>query len=71
MMNISTQPPSAPETALDFASFLSERLGLPNDEAKGLLKAWLLSYEPCDPRPLRFLSGGSVVEVPPIDDPSR
>lgn len=36
----------------DFTVYVSRRLGLPEDEAKRLLVAWLVSYEPVTRRPL-------------------
>ncbi len=37
----------------DFTEYLSQRLGLPEDETKRLLVAWLRSYEPVTRGPLR------------------
>jgi hypothetical protein len=39
----------------DFTEYVSQRLGLPGDETKRLLSAWLLSYEPESRRPIRGL----------------
>jgi hypothetical protein len=39
---------------LDFTEYLSKRLGLPEEETKRLLVAWLRTYEPVTPIPLRL-----------------
>jgi hypothetical protein len=41
---------------LDFTDYVSQRLGLPSDETKQLLAAWLRSYEPVTRRPIRTLA---------------
>jgi hypothetical protein len=40
----------------DFTEYVSQRLGLPGEETKRLLVAWLRSYEPVTRRPIRTLA---------------
>ena len=37
---------------LDFTEYVSRRLGLPEEETKRLLVAWLRTYEPVSRRPI-------------------
>jgi hypothetical protein len=41
---------------LDFTEYVSQRLGLPEEETKRLLAAWLKSYEPLERRPIGSLA---------------
>lgn len=40
---------------LDFTEYVSQRLGLPEEETKRLLTEWLRNYEPTSRRALRPL----------------
>jgi hypothetical protein len=40
----------------DFTEYVSDRLGLPEEEAKRLLVTWLRTYEPVARRPHRPLA---------------
>jgi hypothetical protein len=41
---------------LDFTEYVSQRLGLPGDETKRILGAWLRTYEPVTRRPILTLA---------------
>jgi len=40
----------------DFTEYVSQRLGLPEEETKRLLVAWLRTYEPVTRYPIRTLA---------------
>ncbi len=53
----------------DFTEYVSQRLGLPEQETKRLLAAWLVSYEPLTRPPIRTLA--RTRGAPDLEDDAR
>jgi hypothetical protein len=53
----------------DFTEYVSQRLGLPEQETKRLLAAWITNYEPVTRRPICALA--RTRGAPELDDEAR